>query len=128
MIPTWIELPSLGDERGQLSVAEVGNHAPFDIRRVYWIYETEEGVVRGKHAHVELEQLAVVVAGSCKMRLDDGNSSVEFTMDSPRRALYIGPGMWREMSEFSSDCVLLVLASEVYQESDYIRDYEKFTK
>lgn len=122
----WIELPKLGDERGQLSVAEVGSHAPFDIKRVYWIYQTIQGVTRGLHAHKQLEQLAIAVSGSCKMLLDDGASRVSYLLDSPCRALYIGPGMWREMSEFSPDCVLLVLASEVYDEADYIRDYEQF--
>jgi len=122
----WIQLPVLGDERGQLGVAEVGAHAPFDIKRVYWIYKTSPGVTRGLHAHKELRQLAIAVAGSCKMLLDDGKSRTSYALDSPSRALFIGPGMWREMSEFSDDCVLLVLASEVYDEDDYIRDYEKF--
>jgi len=122
----WIELPNLGDERGQLSVAEVGTHAPFDIKRVYWIYKTSPGVTRGLHAHKALRQLAIAVSGSCKMLLDDGKSRTSYTLDSPSRALFIGPGMWREMSEFSEDCVLMVLASETYDEDDYIRDYEQF--
>ncbi len=124
----WIDLPSLGDDRGQLCVTEVDAHAPFDIKRVYWLYETEPNVTRGLHAHKELQQLAIAVSGSCKMLLDDGESRTPYVLDSPHRALYIGPGMWREMSDFSADCVLMVIASEVYDETDYIRDYDEFKK
>lgn len=127
MKPQWIELPLHGDERGQLSLAEVGQHVPFDIKRVYWIYQTGAGVTRGHHAHKELEQLAIAVSGSCTMILDDGSSREEVTLSDPAKALYIGPGIWREMTDFSPGCVLLVLASEVYDESDYIRDYQQFT-
>lgn len=124
----WIDLPALGDERGCLSVAEVGQHVPFEVKRVYWIYRTCPNVTRGLHAHRELQQLAIAVSGSCQMLLDDGASRVSYRLDSPTRGLLIEPGMWREMTEFSEDCVLLVLASEGYDESDYLRDYEQFLK
>lgn len=126
--PKWIDLPNCGDIRGQLSLAEVGAHVPFDIKRVYWIYQTGVGVTRGMHAHKDLQQLAIAVSGSCSMLLDDGEHKTKVKLEDPTKALYIGPGMWREMSEFSAGCVLLVLASLPYDEDDYIRDYSEFLR
>lgn len=126
MEPKWIQLPRLGDDRGGLSLAEGGQHAPFEIARVYWIYKTGAEVARGFHAHKELEQLAIAISGSCKMLLDNGSSKVKVTLDDPTRALFVGPGVWHEMSDFSRGCVLLVLASQKYDEADYIRDYDQF--
>ncbi|MBM5461508.1 WxcM-like domain-containing protein [Pseudomonas sp. P66] len=122
----WIEFQILGDERGSLVALERERNVPFDIRRVYYIYKTEQGVSRGYHAHRNLRQVAMCVAGSCKMVLDDGFQREEVVMDCPTRGLLIESMMWREMHDFSEDCVLLVLASEPYLESDYIRDYQKF--
>ncbi|MEG0869409.1 MAG: FdtA/QdtA family cupin domain-containing protein [Hafnia sp.] len=122
----WIEFQVLGDERGSLVALERERNVPFDIRRVYYIYKTEQGVSRGYHAHRNLRQVAMCVAGSCKIVLDDGFKREEVVMDCPTRGLLIESMMWREMHDFSDDCVLLVLASEPYQESDYIRDYQKF--
>ncbi len=123
-----IDLPSLGDERGSLVAIEANKHIPFEVKRVYYIFGTQPGVSRGFHAHKNLQQLAVCVAGTCRMLLDDGVKKESVWLDSPTKGLLIGNNVWREMHEFSDDCVLLVLASEYYDESDYIRDYSYFTK
>ncbi|MEZ9340250.1 FdtA/QdtA family cupin domain-containing protein [Vibrio splendidus] len=121
-----IDLPSLGDERGGLVVAEYGSHIPFDIKRVYSIFETKPGVRRGFHAHRQLIQAAIVLSGSCRFLLDDGTDKVDVLIDSPTQALMIDPLIWHEMYDFSDDCVLLMLASDLYDESDYLRDYDQF--
>jgi dTDP-4-dehydrorhamnose 3,5-epimerase-like enzyme len=105
---------------------ESHKNIPFDVKRVYYIFDTQKGVVRGKHAHRALEQIAVCIKGSCKFVLDDGEVVKEVLLNDPNKGLYIGNMIWREMHDFSEDCVLLVLASEHYDESDYIRDYTKY--
>ncbi|WP_114634236.1 sugar 3,4-ketoisomerase [Vibrio splendidus] len=116
----------LGDERGSLvSLEEFGN-IPFEIRRVYYIFDTKSQISRGFHAHKNLEQVAICVKGSCRIILDDGQSRESVVLDSPSKGLYIDNSKWREMHDFSQDCVLLVLASNAYDESDYIRDYDDF--
>lgn len=117
-----------GDSRGSLIALEGGLSVPFVINRVYYIYDTKPGVIRGNHAHLSLEQLLICVHGSCIVVLDDGRERVEVPLSDPSDGLYIGPMMWREMKDFSPDAVLLVLASEHYNESDYIRDYTAFLK
>nr|WP_322939465.1 FdtA/QdtA family cupin domain-containing protein [Pseudomonas sp. s4] len=123
-----IDLPPLGDERGSLVAIEANRHIPFEVKRVYYIFGTQPGVSRGFHAHKNLQQLAVCVTGKCRMLLDDGINKESVWLDSPTKGLLIGNNVWREMHEFSGDCVLLVLASEHYDESDYIRDYEEFLR
>lgn len=124
----WIDFQSLGDVRGSLVALEIGMEkaVPFDIKRVYYIYQTGEGVSRGFHAHRNLKQVAICVAGQCRMVLDNGKKREETWMNSPTRGLLIESMIWREMHDFSRDCVLLVLASEHYDELDYIRNYEAF--
>ena len=121
-----INLQALGDARGGLVVAEAQRHIPFEIRRVYWIHGTQAGVERGFHAHKALKQVAVAVSGACDMVLDDGNSQETVRLDSPEKGIFIGPGLWRVMKNFTSDCVLLVFADAYYDEVDYIRDYVGF--
>mgnify|MGYP000748902595 CR=1 FL=1 len=123
-----IDLPMLGDDRGQLVAIEENKQIPFEIKRVYYIYGTEKGVARGFHAHKELNQLAICVAGKCKMLLDNGVSKSTELLDSPSKGIQIPPMIWHEMHDFSEDCVLLVLSSEHYDETDYIRDYEEFQR
>lgn len=118
--------PPHGDDRGQLVALEAMEHIPFKIRRVYYIYDTLEGVCRGKHAHRNLEQILICVHGSCKILLDDGYERREVLLDKPTEGLYISNDTWREMYDFSQDAVLLVLASEHYDEADYIRNYQDF--
>lgn len=123
-----IDFPQLGDERGSLISLETSKQIPFDIKRIYYIYGTEKDVARGFHAHKQLKQVAVCVAGKCRMILDDGKNREEMWLDSPAKGLLIEDMVWREMHDFSEDCVLLVLASEHYDEADYIRDYEEFQR
>ena len=115
-----------GDARGQLVSIEEFTDIPFRIKRVYYMYDTVAGVVRGHHAHKKLEQILVCVHGSCKIRLDNGRERKVVALEKPYEGLYIANNMWREMFDFSSDAVLMVLASEVYDEADYIRDYDEF--
>lgn len=117
-----------GDDRGQLIALEEFNDIPFQIKRVYYMYDTKEGVVRGKHAHKKLEQILVCIHGSCKIRLDNGKERKVVPLEKPYEGLYVGSNMWREMYDFSPDAVLMVLASEVYEEEDYIRDYDEFLR
>jgi dTDP-4-dehydrorhamnose 3,5-epimerase-like enzyme len=123
-----LNFKTLGDERGSLIAIEQGYNAPFEIKRVYYIFDTKEGVERGFHAHVNLKQIAIAVKGCCTFVLDDGSKKDEIKLDNPNQGLFIEGLIWREMKNFSDDCVLVVLASEHYDESDYIRDYEEFVK
>lgn len=123
-----IQFQSHGDERGSLVSLEENKNIPFDIKRVYYLFNTKDQVTRGYHAHKKLKQLAIVLKGSCRFRLDDGEEKIELLLDNPAQGLYIESFIWREMFDFSDDCVLMVLADSVYAESDYIRDYEEFVK
>ena len=116
-----------GDARGQLVAIEGEREVPFAIARVYYVYATSPKTVRGLHAHRTLEQVAVAVAGSCTMLLDDGQHRVSVRLDDPASALTLPPMVWHEMSDFSPDCVLMALASAAYDEADYIRDYAEFS-
>ena len=115
-----------GDDRGQLTAIEALKDLPFEIKRVYYIYDTLPGVRRGFHAHKNLQQVLLCVNGSCKIHLDDGTDTAEITLDKPNEGLYIANNMWREMYDFSEGAVLLVLASQYYDEADYIRNYDAF--
>ena len=123
-----ISFKSLGDERGSLVSLEGNKSVPFDIKRVYYIFGTKEGVSRGFHAHRNLKQVAVCVIGSCRFILDNGNQRDEVVLDKSTTGLLIDNLIWREIYDFSPDCVLMVLANEHYNESDYIRDYQNFIK
>ena len=123
-----INFQPLGDERGSLVALEGSKSVPFDIKRVYYIFGTKEGVSRGFHAHRNLKQVAVCVTGSCRFVLDNGKQREEVVLDKSTIGLLINDLTWREMYDFSPDCVLMVLASEYYDESDYIRDYQEFLK
>ncbi|WP_043006813.1 sugar 3,4-ketoisomerase [Comamonas testosteroni] len=124
----WTHFPPLGDDRGSLVALEGKKTVPFAIQRVYYLFGTKSGVSRGFHAHKKLQQVAVCVTGRCRMVLDDGKQREEVWLDSPTTGLLIGNMIWREMHDFSPDCVLLVLASEHYDEADYIRNYEDFIR
>ena len=123
-----IPFPQLGDDLGSLVALEGGKTVPFVIQRVYYLFGTQLGVSRGFHAHHKLQQVAVCVTGRCRMLLDDGQKREEVWLDSSTKGISLPPMVWHEMHEFSSDCVLLVLASEHYDEKDYIRNYEDFVK
>ncbi len=115
-----------GDERGSLVAIEQLKDIPFEIKRVYYIWGTEKEFLRGKHAHTELEQILICVSGSCKIRLDNGKEKQIVELKDKNQGLFIGQMIWREMFDFSDNCVLVVLASEYYDEKEYIRDYNEF--
>ncbi len=126
MINQIKELKVLGDHRGQLVALEENIDIPFSVKRVFYIYGTQEGVSRGNHAHYKANQFLIVVNGSCKITLDDGQRKETFLLDKPNLGLCQAPMIWGTMHDFSPDCVLLVLADDVYKEKDYIRDYHVF--
>ena len=117
-----------GDERGQLVALEEHKDIPFEIKRVYYMYDTGKGVTRGQHAHKSLEQILICIHGSCKLMLDNGKEKKIVSLEKPYEGLYISNNIWREMYDFSSDAALMVLASDVYKEEDYIRNYDEFLK
>ena len=121
-----VPLAVRGDARGSLVAIEGMSDIPFAIARVYYVYATKPGVTRGLHAHRALHQLAVAVAGSCTMLLDDGAQRMTVRLDDPAVGLTLPPMVWHEMSDFSADCVLMGLADAAYDEADYIRDYGEF--
>lgn len=123
----FIPLQTHGDDRGSLVALEEEKNIPFTIKRVYYIFDTKDGVRRGFHAHKQLKQVAIAVKGSCRFLLDDGTERIEIVLDNPAQGLLIESCIWREMYDFSSDCVLMVLADSHYDENDYIRDYDAFT-
>ena len=122
-----IEFVDLGDERGNLVVIEgEGRDIPFDIKRVFYIYGSDQTVVRGQHANKETEFLLVNVAGTSKVRVDNGKESAIVELDKPRMGLYLSSMLWKDMYDFSEDSVLLVLASRHYDANEYIRDYGEY--
>lgn len=114
------------DRKGNLSVVENGQTLPFDVKRVYYLYDVPGGENRGSHAHKELSQLIIAASGSFTVTLDDGKCKRSFFLNRPYQGLYVKPGMWRDLEDFSSGAVCMVLASDVYKKEDYIRDYEEF--
>ncbi len=116
------------DERGSLISLESNKNIPFDIKRVYYIFKNVADVIRGQHAHKKLKQIYIVVSGSCKVILDDGNKKEIITLDNPDIGMVFDRIIWRELFDFSQDCVLMVLADDFYDEEDCIRNYEEFLK
>lgn len=114
------------DRKGNLTVIENEVTLPFDVKRVYYLYDVPGGESRGAHAHRELEQLIIAASGSFTVILDDGQSKRSFFLNRPYQGLYVKPGLWRDLGDFSSGAVCMVLASEVYKKEDYIRDYQEF--
>ena len=111
---------------GELSAVEVGRFLPFEVKRVYYIYGVKQGCKRGFHAHKTLRQMLICPYGSIRITMDDGCSKESVLLDSPSKGLLMGPGIWRDMKWIKDDSVLMVLASEHYDEADYIRDYDAF--
>ena len=116
----------IGDERGILVSLESFRNIPFEIKRVYYIYNTKTGVSRGFHAHKNLQQMLVCLSGACEVMLDNGNNKLVYQLNKQHQGLFVDKMIWREMHNFSENCVLLVLASDYYMEEDYIRDYNTF--
>lgn len=123
-----IDLPRILDPRGNLTFIEAGNHVPFDIQRVYYLYDVPGGAERGGHGHKKLHQLMIAMSGSFDVQLDDGRTKFKYHLNRSYYGLYIPPMMWRDIDNFSSGSVCMVLASEHYDEADYYRDYADFLR
>ncbi len=123
-----IDLPKIADARGNLTFVEGGRHVPFDIKRVYYLYDVPGGAERGGHAHKDLHQLIIAMSGSFDIVLDDGRQKKRIHLNRSYYGLYVCPMIWREMDNFSSGAVCLVLASNLYDASDYYREYADFLK
>lgn len=123
---TVLDLPKITDPRGNLTFVEGRNHIPFDIRRVYYLYDVPGGAERGGHAHKALHQLIIAMSGSFDIHLDDGVGKKTVHMNRSYHGLYVCPMIWREIDNFSSGAVCMVLASDCYDEADYYRDYQEF--
>ena len=123
-----ISLPVVSDPRGDLTFVEGGNHVPFQIRRVYYLYNVPVDSERGGHAHYDLEQVIFALSGSFRITVDDGFDRSEYWLRDPRSGLYVSRMIWREMDAFSQGAVCMVLASQPYLEADYIRDYEEYLR
>jgi dTDP-4-dehydrorhamnose 3,5-epimerase len=124
----YFDVEIIGDDRGALAVLEKGMNLPFELKRSYYIFGTKNDVSRGYHAHKTLQQVAICVAGECSIVLDNGKTRQEYLLNSPTKGLFIDSMRWREMHNFSENCVLIVFANEYYDESDYIRDYAEFLR
>jgi len=123
-----ISLPKISDPRGNLTFAEGGGHVPFEVKRAYWVYDVPAGESRGGHAHKRLRQVLVALSGSFHVTLDNGRERCTVLLNHPWQGLLIETGTWRTLDDFSSGAVCLVLASEHYEEDDYIYDYDEFLR
>ncbi|WP_341201687.1 FdtA/QdtA family cupin domain-containing protein [Planomicrobium okeanokoites] len=123
-----IKFREIKDERGSLVSLEENSNIPFNIQRVYYLYNLTDNKPRGFHAHKNLKQILICVKGSCKVLLDDGNKKEKYLLNEPNKGLFVDKMIWREMHDFSEDAVLMVLASELYDENDYIRNYDEFLR
>ena len=126
--PHIIDLPKFLDARGNLSFVEQENHIPFAIRRTYWLYDVPGGEARGGHAYKENQEFIVALSGSFDVILDDGNEKKTFTLNRSYYGLYVPKGLWREMENFSTNSLAMILSSTDYDANDYLRDYDEFLK
>ena len=123
-----LSFPDLGDERGNLVVVEGGIQIPFDIKRIFYIYGSDDTVVRGQHANLRSEFVLINVAGTSKVKVDDGKETRVIELNQPRMGVYLSKMLWKEMYDFSADSVLLVLSNEHYDAGEYVRDYKEYLR
>lgn len=123
-----VDLSKVHNDAGNITVAENGDNMPFDVKRIYYLYDVPSGEERGGHAHYELEQYIIAASGSFDVILDDGKNKRRITLNRPDMALHIVSGLWRRLDNFSSGSITMVLASQIYNEKDYIRNYDNFKK
>jgi len=123
-----IDVSKIHNEAGNITVVENGENIPFDVKRIYYLYDVPSGEARGGHAHYELEQFIIAASGSFDVIINDGKNKKRVTLNRPNLALHIVPGLWRELDNFSSGSICMVLASHTYDEKDYIRDYDDYLK
>ena len=123
-----IDMKVFGDERGHLISLQKDNNCPFDIKRAFYIFDTKPGVARGAHANRNSEFCLIAINGSCKVKIDDGKNQEIVELNDPKKALYLDKMLWKEMYDFSYNAMLLVLTNTLYDESEYIRNYDKFLK
>jgi len=128
LVGKLIDLKICGDDRGSLIALENNTNVPFDIKRVFYIYGTQQGISRGNHSHYKTKQFLISINGSCKVTLDNGKEKQTFNLDKPNIGLLQDAFIWGTMHDFSDDCVLMVLADDIYKESDYIKEYDEFLK
>jgi dTDP-4-dehydrorhamnose 3,5-epimerase-like enzyme len=130
MLVKWriVRFPKIVNSKGNLTFIEESNHVPFPIKRIYYLYDVPSGATRGGHAHKAMEQIIIALSGSFDVVVDDGRKRDSFFLNRPHYGLYIPPGVWRELKDFSSNSVALMLVSTFYDESDYIRNYGAFKK
>ena len=121
-----VDISKVHNKSGNITVVENGSNIPFDVKRVYYLYDVPGGEARGGHAHYELEQYIIAASGSFDVTLDDGNDKKTINLNRPNIAIHIVPGLWRSIDNFSSGSICMVLASHFFNEDDYIRDYNKF--
>ena len=121
-----IDVSKIHNEAGNITVVENGDNIPFDVKRIYYLYDIPGGESRGGHAHYQLEQFVVAASGSFDVLLDDGKNKKRITLNRPNMALHIVPGLWRSLDNFSSGSICMVLASHTYDEEDYVRDYNEY--
>ena len=126
MLYQLIDFEVHGNSDGCLVALENYKEIPFEVKRIYYIYDVPKNIIRGRHAHKRLEQVIICLSGSCDFTFDNGRTKEKVTLDSPSKGIYIKNNIWREFTNFSSNCVVVVLASELYDESDYIRSYEQY--
>lgn len=124
----WVEVPGVADARGQVNFAELGKGLPFAPKRLFWLHHIAPGQWRGRHGHRQSELLLVALHGSCRVELDDGRKKQQVQLDDPTRALYLGTWVWHELVDFAPQSVVLVIASTLYDETEYLRDYETFQR
>lgn len=123
-----IDMRVFGDERGHLISLEKGNNCPFEVKRAFYIFDTKPGIARGAHANRNSEFMLIPISGSCKVRIDDGVSSEIVRLSDPHQALYLDKMLWKEMFDFSYNAILLVLTNTLYDEKEYIRDYNEYSR